>query len=497
MIKDIARRILLRMLIWTEKKTGPAVRHKFPVWSREVHFSPLLTICIVTVLIFSMLIIEIEPTIPAMLGLVLFFAVVLAAFIVYVKKESPELAKDNDAMMLLGLIAILSVMAIEVVKSLPSVSSFLVPISAMTVLTLMLLNRHIAVILAVSMSFICVMVNGFRFEYMLFHLLGSVVGVHTGERIKNRQNILYVGLEIMLANIVSVVILTLSGYLKFGSLHENVMWSGANGLLLIMILLILLSPLEMFFSRITSIKLIELADFNQPLLKRLVMEAPGTYHHSLTVASIAEQAGEAVDANTLLLRVGAYYHDIGKLVKPGYFIENQIASDNPHDAIAPSMSGIVIISHIKEGVNLAKKKNMDRPIIDLIEQHHGDSLMYTLYQKALEKNNEVPESDFRYPGPKPKTRESAILMLADSCEAASRTLDEPTPGKLKNLVERIINNKFTDGQLADSPLTLSDLNKIAQSIVETLSGIYHARIEYEASEKPAQPKDQKTKEQKQ
>ncbi|GAH08487.1 unnamed protein product, partial [marine sediment metagenome] len=229
-----------------------------------------------------------------------------------------------------------------------------------------------------------------------------------------------------------------------------------------------LYPLETFFSRITNIKLIELADFHQPVLKRLMSEAPGTYHHCLMVASLAERAAETIDANSLLTRVGAYYHDIGKLIKPEYFVENQASMGNPHETISPSMSGLVVISHVKEGINLARKYDLDKPIINLIQEHHGTSLLHLFYQKALqEKGKAINENEFRYPGPKPRTKESAILMLADSCEAACRTIEEANPGRIEEMVKKIVNNKFIDGQFDDSPITLSDLNKIAHNMIAT------------------------------
>jgi cyclic-di-AMP phosphodiesterase PgpH len=490
-LRDLLRRALVALLALTEKKSKPVVREKLPFWSREVHFPSLLIVFITFLLIFVMLMLEMGPTARGILGLFVFLAVGFYAFITFLKKTAPELTTDNDAMMLLSLIAILSVMAFEVVKSIPSLSLFLVPISGMALLTSLLLGRPAALMLALSMSFIGVIINEFKIEYTLFHFAGSLAAVLLQEKINHRQDIIYAGLKIALINALAISLLTLMGHLAAASFMHNLMWAAANGILLIAIVLVFLSPMEFFFSRITSIKLLELADFNQPLLKRLVMEAPGTYHHSLTVASIAEHAGESVNANTLLIRVGAYYHDIGKLVKPDYFIENQLAAGNPHDSILASMSGLIIISHVKEGVTLAKKYNLDKPIISLIEQHHGTSLMYSLYQKSVEKDEKLSEDNFRYPGPMPETRESAILMLADSCEAACRAIDDPTPSKLKNMVEKIINNKFTDGQLSDSPLTLSDMNKIAQSIMESLSGIYHARLEYEsAEEKAAQAKEQ-------
>jgi hypothetical protein len=262
------------------------------------------------------------------------------------------------------------------------------------------------------------------------------------------------------------------------TLEGNIGWAAFSGFSSGLIVLGALPYLESFFSRTTNIKLLELADFNQPLLKRLMIESPGTYHHSLMMASLAEQAAEAIGANPLLARVAAYYHDVGKLVKPEYFIENQQALGNPHDPLSPNMSSLIVMSHVKEGSALARQYGVDKVIIDCIEQHHGTSLIHYFYHRALEKNSETDEASFRYPGPRPRTREAAILMLADSIEAASRSIEEPTPARFQDMVEKIVNNKFTDGQFGECPITLHDLNRLSESMVNTLSGIYHARIEY-------------------
>jgi hypothetical protein len=220
-----------------------------------------------------------------------------------------------------------------------------------------------------------------------------------------------------------------------------------------------------------------------------MLEAPGTYHHALIMASLAEQAAEAIGANSLLARVGAYYHDIGKLSNPEYFIENQQPQLNPHDPLTPTMSSLVVISHVKEGKAFAQKYKLDKVIVDCIEQHHGASLIHYFYHRALEQSTEINSESFRYPGPKPQSKVTAILMIADSVEAASRTVDEPSPGRLRDTVEKVINNKFTDGQFSECPITLHDLSSIADSMVTTLSGIYHARIEYQGTNGKADRKN--------
>jgi len=267
---------------------------------------------------------------------------------------------------------------------------------------------------------------------------------------------------------------------------HRIAWGGINGVLCVIVSLALLPFLESFFSRITPITLLEVGDFNKPLLRRLMIEAPGTYHHTLLVSALAEQAAEAIGANSLLCRVGMYYHDVGKLEHPEYFIENQTmrrnAKDKPemHDKLNPSISSLVIVSHVKDGVALARSYNVPEEIVRFIPEHHGTSLIKYFYMQALEQDDEeTPPSDaYRYPGPRPHSKETVIGMLADSVEAASRAMDEPTYERLKGLVAKIVNSKYMDGQFDEAPVTLEDLRKIIDSFAAALSAIYHVRIEY-------------------
>ena len=254
-----------------------------------------------------------------------------------------------------------------------------------------------------------------------------------------------------------------------------------NGLASAVIVLGVLPIFEYLFGKITNIELLELADFNNPLLNRLMLEAPGTYHHSLIVGNLSEAACKAIGANSLLARIGAYYHDIGKLQKPEYFTENQDIKFNLHESLAPNMSKLVIMNHIKEGVELAKKHHLNPRIIDFIEQHHGKSLVYFFYRRALEDagaKEEITEDGFRYPGPKPTSKETAVVLLADSVEAASRAIKEPTAAQIEEAVHKIINNKFIDAQLDECELTLKDLEIISKVFGHILSGIYHSRVNY-------------------
>jgi len=242
-----------------------------------------------------------------------------------------------------------------------------------------------------------------------------------------------------------------------------------------------IAPLvEIAFGYTTDIKLLELANLDQPILRKLMIEAPGTYHHSVIVGTMVEAAASEIGANPLLAKVCGYYHDIGKIKKPLYFIENQTRGINKHDKLAPSMSSLILISHIKDGVEIARKNKLGQVIIDTIQQSHGTSLIRYFYEKAKQQKGEdaVKIDNFRYPGPKPQTREAGLVMLSDMVEAASRTLTNPTPSKIQGLVQNLINKAFSDGQLDDCELTLKDLHKIAKSFYKILSGIYHHRIEY-------------------
>ncbi len=254
-----------------------------------------------------------------------------------------------------------------------------------------------------------------------------------------------------------------------------------NGIACGVIVLGILPIFEYLFGKITNVELLELADFNNPLLNQLMLEAPGTYHHSLIVGNLSESACKAIGANALLARIGAYYHDIGKLQKPEYFTENQDINSNIHETLAPNMSKLVIMNHIKEGVDMAKRHRLNQRIIDFIQQHHGKSLVYFFYRRALEdagSHEEITEEGFRYPGPKPTTKETAVVLLADSVEAATRALKEPTAGHIAETVHKIINNKFIDEQLDECELTLKDLEIISTVFEHILSGIYHSRVNY-------------------
>jgi len=244
--------------------------------------------------------------------------------------------------------------------------------------------------------------------------------------------------------------------------------------------------IEKAFGVVTDISLLEMSDISHPLLQELVRRAPGTYNHSISVATIAETAAEAIGANGLLVRVGAYFHDIGKMLKPEYFVENMTEGmTSRHDDLAPAMSTLIIIGHVKDGVDLALEHHLPQPMIDFIEQHHGTTLVQYFYHEAKKQaegnsdhRTDAEESSFRYPGPKPQTKEAGVMMLSDAVESASRTLSEPTPRRIETLVHKITMDKLLDGQFEESPLTLSEIRTIEESLTQSLIAIYHGRIKY-------------------
>jgi putative nucleotidyltransferase with HDIG domain len=247
--------------------------------------------------------------------------------------------------------------------------------------------------------------------------------------------------------------------------------------------LLVLPVFEYVFKVITNISLLELSDLNHPLLRRLILEAPGTYQHSLVVANLSEAAAESIGANSLFARVGAYYHDIGKMLKANYFVENIIGAKDVHKDLKPSMSKLIITNHVKDGIELAKKYRINPRIIDFICEHHGKTLVYYFYQRAKELEPEKQlEQDYRYSGPKPQSRETAIVSLADTVEALSRTLDDPTPSRIEEMVRDTVKKRFMEGELDESNLTLKDLEKIAQKFTHVLNALFHTRINYPKDE---------------
>ncbi len=368
--------------------------------------------------------------------------------------------------------------------SIPSSSYlYLFPIATGAMLIRIVIHSEAAIVFATLSSYFSASMIGNQLFFFIFTFVGSVVGAHKVARCEQRSILIKAGLTVGGINFLMI----LSYYLISGNPFKMTLLSdlimGFLGGALASVLVLGIAPIaESLFGYTTDIKLLELANMDNPILKDLILQAPGTYHHSVIVGSLVEAASKSIAANPLLARVSAYYHDIGKLKKPLYFIENVGGAENKHDHLTPSMSSLILISHVKDGVELARENRLGERIAHIIQQHHGTGLISYFYQKAKEKGNpemdSLNEKDFRYPGPKPQTKEAGIVMLADAVEAASRSLSEPTPSRIKGLVQRIINNIFLDGQLEECELTLKDLHQIEDSFTRILTAFFHQRIDY-------------------
>lgn len=361
---------------------------------------------------------------------------------------------------------------------------YLFPFAAGAMIVRVFINSEVALVYcAILAPLLGIMFDNSMFV-VIYALLGGIVGAHGMRQCSDRGTIYTAGLKTSVVNLaMALSFQTFSNSLFSMQTVYVAAFALVSGIVSAGLVSGFIPVIESLFNYTTDIKLLELANLNSPLLRDLMVRAPGTYHHSVVVGSLVEAAAEAVNANPLLARVAAYYHDIGKASKPLYFIENQATgNDNRHDRLSPNMSALILISHIKEGTELAREKHLGQPIIDIIRQHHGSGLIKFFYDKArtqAESSGQiVEEKDFRYPGPKPQTREAGIVMLADCVEAASRTLVNPTPDRIQGMVQKLINSVFIDGQLDECELTLKNLHEIAKSFNRILNGIFHHRVEY-------------------
>ncbi len=353
-----------------------------------------------------------------------------------------------------------------------------IPIAAGAMFVALLLDFHTAI----TFSFTVSLLAGFWLRdafFPIYSFVGSLTAAFGVIRCKKRSAMLRAGMYISFANLALVLIFLLSrGELFTDRTPVAVVLALFSGLAVSSLVSLLLPLFEYSFKISTDISLLELLDLNQPLMKMLMISAPGTYHHSVIVGNLVEAAAEAVGVNPLLARVSAYYHDIGKIKMPEYFVENQSGAPSRHDKLTPHMSTMIITSHVKEGVELARQYKLPLPIIDIIRQHHGNALITYFYQKAKEQEPVPSEDEYKYPGPRPQTRVAALVMMADAVEAASKVLNDPTPARIAALVEKIINHIFLEGQLDECELTLKDISEIKKRFIYILTGILHRRIDY-------------------
>lgn len=424
-------------------------------------------------------------------GISLIVFACLLTLVLYTYQYRRSMPQITQKLFLIGLVITLVLLIGKAIISLNlggsefnTLVGMLIPVAWATVTVAILVDEEMAFltsgILAVFVAVLAdpLFATPFGLQVGLVALFGGVVGVHSVSKLSQRSDLARAGLFVAGINVLIVSGLALASGMSLSAWAVSLLLGIVNGLASSVLAVGTLHWFEAGFRITSAVRLLELSNPNQPLLKRLLMEAPGTYHHSVLVGNLAEAAAEEVQANAILVRVGAMYHDIGKIKRPYFFIENQFAQDNPHDKIAPTLSALIITSHIKDGLEMAKEQKLPQGIQDIIAQHHGDSIVSFFFHKAVEDNIDVPEEAFHYEGPKPQNKEVALVFLADSVEAAVRAMKQPTLGRIEGLVRKIIKDKLNDDQLNQCNLTFQDLDKIATAFVRVLSGIFHSRVEY-------------------
>jgi cyclic-di-AMP phosphodiesterase PgpH len=442
---------------------------------------------------------------PALYGFVI---AVMAIFIFHVSLQNTCRRNSRVILVLGGLCVHLLAVSLVMIWAGSDLSRFLaVPFALVPMLHGVLLGRAVASFSAVFVTFLgCLMVPQVDvLTYMIFSLGAGITSVLLAYQVRKRLQLLKAGIYVgVVTLVIGFVVGRLDIFACFGPNpveHLQLLGTGsaaALGTAVATVILIsgLLPIFEGIFHLTTDISWLELSDLNHKLLRQMQLEAPGTFHHSLIVAALAEAAAEKIGANAPMCRVCSYFHDVGKLKKPNYFIENQHdGAENPHDALTPTMSAMIIIAHVKDGIDFAVKNKLNPRIIDVIQEHHGDSLVYFFYRRAQERKKSemekvdrrleniedlplVDEKNFRYPGRRPTTRESGIIALADTIESASRSLKKPTPAKITAMVEDLVRAKINDGQLDDCPLTIQELAILKESFAGTLRSMLHSRIDY-------------------
>ncbi|MFY4774885.1 HD family phosphohydrolase [Metabacillus sp. RGM 3146] len=424
------------------------------------------------------------------IGLGLFILLVIGVLFYYFERPEKPFEKKNDSLFLYTLIFAITLGIMKILSLFQQVDlsyiGYIVPVAMGTMLIKLLLNERLAILTSIILS-ICGSIifnegitGAFNFSIGIYYLAGCMAGILFLGKHNLRSRILQAGLFVALINLMMITSLLLiqngtQSNFEIGSYVIMALVSGVAA----SVLTIGLQPFfETGFGLLSTMKLIELSSPNHPLLRKILTETPGTYHHSVMVANLSESACEAIGANGLLARVGSYYHDIGKTKRPHYFIENQMKLENPHDKLSPQLSKNVIIAHAVDGAEMLRKHKMPREFVDIAEQHHGTTLLKYFYYKAKERGDEVLEGEFRYPGPKPQTKEIGVISIADSVEAAVRSMANPTPDRIEKIVRGIISDRLQDGQLNECDLTLKELDVVAKSFCESLKGIFHSRIEY-------------------
>ncbi|WP_067931059.1 HD family phosphohydrolase [Alicyclobacillus kakegawensis] len=429
-----------------------------------------------------------RPNYGMAFGFALMVAVSVGLLAVYVERRSSRRRLDNLMLLVTSLVLVLMAILIAVTKAIinaggPASTAYLTPVSLGAMLLAVLVDSSLAVVGSFYVSLFFGAALGFDYWYTFIGIVCSLVGAYGVAKVTSRGTFMRAGFLVAGIGVLAVSarhLLQTDHSLSWQTFLLHVGLIALNGVVSAVLTMGVLPFFESAFGLLTAIHLLELSNPNNPLLKKVLMEAPGTYHHSLIVGNLAEAAAEIVGADPLICRVGAYYHDVGKTRRPLFFVENQMTGENPHDKIAPSLSHLIITSHVSDGLAMLEEAGLPKPIRDICATHHGTTILWYFYNKAREqdKNGTVRVDDFRYPGPKPKTRECAIVMICDAVEAAVRSMAKPTPNRVEGVIRKIIRDRLQDGQLDECDLTLQDLDAMVGAFMKTLKGIYHSRIEY-------------------
>lgn len=429
------------------------------------------------------------------IGKALYAIILLFIIVLYLYFYRRAVFSDNRLLGMITLIILMQFGLVEIIEKFIDRPHLVIPVVLVPMLLGMLLDFGIGFIGMVSLSLIFGAVKGNDYMLTLMMLTVGAVALFSVQNIRKRGQMYRAIVYIMGAYL---AISFIDGFLHFRPMKDilnGYAFYLVDAIIVPMIVFLLIGIFERLFDVTTNLTLLELSDLNHPLLKRLSVRAPGSFHHSIVVANLGEAAAEAIGANALLTRVGCYFHDIGKMLKPEYFVENQMGGVNKHDPLSPHMSALILANHVKEGLKLAERHNLPRAVKQFIPEHHGTSLMTFFYHKFLESSDDkdVDESNFHYPGPKPQSRETAIAMLADVVEAATRALNNPTPPRIRNLVDTLVEKKIEEGELDDCDLTLKEIKQIKEAFLPILAGIHHGRIEYPGSEAEKEKKPVKEK----
>lgn len=423
------------------------------------------------------------------LGLLLLAAVVLTLLFLYLRLYQPQVYGKTSSMLLFGVVFILFLLLCKLISLISFSDSsevslligYLLPVPAASLLLAVLLNRETAIFVTLCLSvFVGVIMDG-SLAYSVVAMAGGAAAVITAAHLNQRSQFVGASMWITLANLLLICALGMLWRSSYSAIAVGALFGLINGLLSAILAMGILPFLESAFHVTTVIRLLELSNSNHPLLKRMMTEAPGSYNHSILVGNLAEAAADAIGADALLVRVASYYHDIGKLKRPHFYIENQRPGENPHDKLQPALSAMIITSHVTDGIKMLREARFPEEIIDIVEQHHGNSLVSFFYHKAKEAAldpDAIKEEDYRYKGRRPQTKEAALVMLADSVQAAIQALQSGDPQAIENRVREVINGKIASDQLADCPLTFRDLEAVVQSFLTVIAGMNHHRISY-------------------